>query len=71
MGRSGKGLRVLGDAVWPHLTSTDIELIVGVRALWKAPEWGMKVLMLAYAIRRYRGRGPRAGSRRPASSDAR
>jgi hypothetical protein len=41
--------------MWPHLTSVDIELIVGLRALWKAPEWGMKVLALAYAVRRFRG----------------
>jgi hypothetical protein len=47
----------LGGAVWPHLTSTDIELIVGLRALWKAPEWGLRVLNLAYAIRRYRRHG--------------
>jgi hypothetical protein len=40
--------------MWPHLTSADIELIVGLRALWKAPEWGLKVLALAYAVRRYR-----------------
>jgi hypothetical protein len=40
--------------MWPHLTSADIALIVGLRALWKAPEWGMKVLALAHAIRCYR-----------------
>jgi hypothetical protein len=42
--------------VWPHLTSTEIELIVGLRALWMAPEWGLKVLALAHAIRRFRNR---------------
>jgi hypothetical protein len=40
--------------MWPHLTSIDIALIVGLRALWKAPEWGFKVLALAYAVRRFR-----------------
>jgi hypothetical protein len=40
--------------MWPHLTSTDFELIVALRALWKAPEWGLKVLALAHAVRRYR-----------------
>jgi hypothetical protein len=40
--------------MWPHLTSADIALIVGLRALWKAPEWGMKVLALAHAVRCYR-----------------
>ncbi len=40
--------------MWPHLTSEDIELIVALRALWKAPEWGLKVLALAHAVRRFR-----------------
>ena len=40
--------------MWPHLTSADFELIVALRALWKAPEWGLKVLALAHAVRRYR-----------------
>jgi hypothetical protein len=50
--------------MWPHLTSTDIALIVGLRALWKAPEWGMKMLALAYAVRRYRRSSPRRGAMR-------
>src|ERR1035438_295058 len=48
----------LSRPMWPHLTSADIELIIGLRALWKAPEWGMKVLSLAYAVRRYRRSSP-------------
>jgi hypothetical protein len=41
----------------PHLTTADFALIVGLRALWKAPEWGLKLLALAYAVRRYRASG--------------
>ena len=51
-------MRLVRGRMWPHLTSMDIALIVGGRALWKAPEWGLKVLALAYAIRRYRSSAP-------------
>ena len=40
--------------MWPHLTAAEIELIVGLRALWKAPEWGLRMLALVAAIRSYR-----------------
>jgi hypothetical protein len=40
--------------MWPHLTFPDIALIVGSRALWRAPEWGLKLLALATAVRQYR-----------------
>jgi hypothetical protein len=44
----------------PHLTFAEIAALAGMRALWKAPDWGFKLLSLAYAIRRFR-RSPDSG----------
>jgi hypothetical protein len=41
-----------------HLTPTVIEIALGLRALWKAPDWGMKVVSLVDAIRWSRKNGP-------------
>jgi hypothetical protein len=40
--------------MWPHLTFAEVALLVGARTLWKAPDWGIKFLMLASAWRRFR-----------------
>lgn len=40
-----------------HMTLVVLLLAVGLRAVWKAPDWGLKVVALAYAIRQYREDG--------------
>lgn len=40
--------------MWPHLTSSVLLVALGLRALWKAPDWGHKLIGLAEAVRRYR-----------------
>jgi hypothetical protein len=39
----------------PHLTFIEIATLAGLRALWKAPDWGLKLVALADEIRRFRG----------------
>jgi hypothetical protein len=38
----------------PHLTFLEIAMLLGYRAWWRAPDWGMKVMKLVDEIRRYR-----------------
>jgi hypothetical protein len=38
----------------PHPTFLEIAALVGYRAWWRAPDWGLKVVELADAIRRFR-----------------
>jgi hypothetical protein len=40
--------------MWPHLTTSVVLVALGLRALWKTPDWGLKLVMLAEAVRRYR-----------------
>jgi len=40
--------------MWPHLTLAGLAIVAGLRAVWKAPDWGFKVLALADAVRRFR-----------------
>jgi hypothetical protein len=44
--------------MWPHLTTLGIGVFAGLRVIWKAPDWGLKVIKLAREIRRYRKPGP-------------
>jgi hypothetical protein len=47
-------------AMFPHLTLWEILLAVGLRTLWLTPDWVLKVVAAAEAIRRFRrGRGDR------------
>jgi hypothetical protein len=41
-------------SIWPHLTTWTICSFAGLRVLWKAPDWGLKLVVLAEAIRRFR-----------------
>jgi hypothetical protein len=43
--------------MWAHVTAATIT-ITAARAVWKTPDWGLKVVALAEAIRRYRRGGP-------------
>jgi hypothetical protein len=42
--------------MWSHLTPIVFAVPIALRVIWKAPDWGFKVVMLAEAIRRYRRR---------------
>lgn len=48
--------------MWPHLTFAEVATVAGLRALWKAPDWGFKLLALAYALRRFRRQRSHEGS---------
>jgi hypothetical protein len=37
-----------------HLTSIDIATLAALRAIWKAPDWGLKLIDLIDAIKRFR-----------------
>lgn len=39
--------------MWPHLTFAEFALFAGLRAAWKVPDWGFKLLGLADALRRF------------------
>jgi len=39
-----------------HLTSAEVLTALGLRALWKAPEWTLKVVLVIDAIRLRRDR---------------
>jgi hypothetical protein len=41
-------------SMWPHFTFAEIALVVGLRALWMAPDWGFKLLGLAAAVQQFR-----------------
>jgi hypothetical protein len=44
--------------MFPHLTLWEILLAVGLRTFWLTPDWVLKVVAAAEAIRRFRrGRG--------------
>jgi hypothetical protein len=40
--------------IMPHITTLEIAILAAFRALWMAPNWGLKVISLLEAIRRYR-----------------
>ncbi len=40
--------------MWPHLTLWEVLPMIGLRALWLTPDWLLKLLAVAEAIRRYR-----------------
>ncbi len=40
-----------------HLTSAEIFTALGLRALWKAPDWALKVISVVVIIRRGHLRG--------------
>jgi hypothetical protein len=42
------------DQIMPHLTFLEIAIPAILRAIWMAPDWGLKVIELAEAIRRFR-----------------
>jgi hypothetical protein len=49
-----------------HLTSAEIFTALGLRALWKAPDWALKVISVAVIIKRSHlsgGGGSRLGDR--------
>lgn len=42
--------------MWPHLTPWEVLPAIGLRAVWLIPDWLLKALTVAEAIRRYRRR---------------
>lgn len=42
--------------MWPHLATWEFVPIVVLLALWRAPDWILKVLATAEAVRRFRQR---------------
>jgi hypothetical protein len=38
----------------PHLTFLELTVLIGLRVFWLAPDWGIKVVKLADAIKRLR-----------------
>jgi hypothetical protein len=38
----------------PHFTFLELAALIGLRAFWLAPDWGIKVMKLADAIKRFR-----------------
>jgi hypothetical protein len=40
--------------MWPHLTPWVVLPMIGLRALWLTPDWLLKLLAVAEAVRRYR-----------------
>jgi hypothetical protein len=40
--------------MWPHLTPSEAVLVIKLYAVWLLPNWLLKVLAVAEAIRRYR-----------------
>ena len=43
-----------GSLCWPHLTPPEAALVIKLYAVWLLPNWLLKVLAVAEAIRRYR-----------------
>jgi hypothetical protein len=56
--RLGDGAQIFvresGLAMWPHLTPSEAVLVIKLYAVWLLPNWLLKVLAVAEAIRRYR-----------------
>jgi hypothetical protein len=44
--------------LYPHISTVVVLTALGLRAVWKAPDWGHKLLELAVAIRSFRGHPP-------------
>jgi len=44
--------------LYPHISTVVLLTALGLRAVWKAPDWGHKLLELAVAIRSFRGHPP-------------
>jgi hypothetical protein len=42
--------------MWPHLTSTQFFVLIGLYACWMAPDWGFKLIALADEIKRHKHR---------------
>ena len=45
--------------MFAHIRSRMSRLWAGLRALWKAPDWGLKLLAFAYELRRFHREGSR------------
>jgi hypothetical protein len=40
--------------MWPHLATVDVLVAMGLRAVWMAPNWLLKLLVVKDAIKRFR-----------------
>lgn len=49
----------------PHLTSLEFLVLAGLVAAWRLPDWLMKFVRLADALRRFQLRWPRTRHPRP------
>jgi hypothetical protein len=54
--------------MWPHVTPWEVLPMIALRALWLTPDWLLKLLAVAEAIRHYRRQqddvADRSGQRR-------
>jgi hypothetical protein len=49
-------------AMWPHLTSAEVLVVIGLRAIWMAPNWVLKFLAVVEAVKHSREK-PQATNR--------